>query len=96
MIELLWFYGDIYDEATQEVHKGRCVVVVDGNTVVYDGYEPKSKIFKGSWKPRPDSLWSQGPLDNLVGINYMVNHSATGGPGIRRGPQAARGAFRSF
>ena len=74
MIELLWFYGDVYDEATQEVHKGRCVVVVDGNTVVYDGYEPKSKIFKGSWKPRPDSLWSQGPLDNLVGINYMVNH----------------------
>jgi hypothetical protein len=74
MIELLWFYGDIYDEVTQEVHKGRCVIVVDGNTVIYDGYEPKSKIFKGSWKPRPDNLWSQGPLDNLLGINYMINH----------------------
>tara|TARA_R110000851_G_scaffold18660_1_gene58434 strand:- start:931 stop:2688 length:1758 start_codon:yes stop_codon:yes gene_type:complete len=74
MIELLWFYGDIYDEVTQKVHKGRCVIVVDGNTVIYDGYEPKSKIFKGSWKPRPDNLWSQGPLDNLIGINYMINH----------------------
>jgi hypothetical protein len=74
MIELLWFYGDIYDEETQKVHKGRCVIVVDGNTVVYDGFEPKTKIFKGSWKPRPDSLWSQGPLDNLIGINYMINH----------------------
>jgi hypothetical protein len=74
MIELLWFYGDVYDEITQEVHKGRCVVVVDGTVVVYDGYEPKTKIFKGSWKPRPDSLWSQGPLDNLISINYMINH----------------------
>jgi hypothetical protein len=74
MIELLWFYGDIFDEETQDIHKGRCVVVVDGNTVVYDKYQPKSKIFKGSWKPRPDNLWSQGPLDNLVGINYMINH----------------------
>jgi hypothetical protein len=74
MIELLWFYGDIYDEATQEIHKGRCIISVDGNTIVYDGFEPKNKIFKGQWKPRPDNLWSQGPLDNLIGINYMINH----------------------
>ena len=74
MIELLWFYGDIYDEVTQEVHKGRCVITVDGDTVIYDEFEPKNKIFKGSWKPRPDNLWSQGPLDNLIGINYMINH----------------------
>ena len=74
MIELLWFYGDVFDDITQEIHKGRCIVVVDGNTVVYDAYKPKSKLFKGSWKPRPDNLWSQGPLDNLVGINYMINH----------------------
>ena len=74
MIELMWFYGDIFDTETFEVHKGRCVVCVDGNTVVYESYQPKSTIFKGSWKPRPDNLWSQGPLDNLVGINYMINH----------------------
>ena len=74
MIELLWFYGDVYDEDTQDVHKGRCIISVDGDTIIYDGFEPKSKIFKGSWKPRPDNLWSQGPLDNLLGISYMINH----------------------
>ena len=74
MVELLWFYGDIFDAVGHDIYKGRCVIVVDGNTVIYDEYEPKSKIFKGSWKPRPDNLWSQGPLDNLVGINYMINH----------------------
>ena len=74
MVELMWFYGDIFDDQTHEIHKGRCVVCVDGNTVVYEDFQPKSKIFKGSWKPRPDNLWSQGPLDNLVGINYMINH----------------------
>jgi len=74
MIELMWFYGDIYDPVTQEIHKGRCVVCVDGNTVVFERFEPKQTIFKGGWKPRPDNLWSQGPLDNLIGINYMINH----------------------
>lgn len=74
LIELLWFYGDVFDPVTQEVHKGRCIVVVDGNSVVLDDYQPKTQIHKGGWKPRPDNLWSQGPLDNLIGINYMVNH----------------------
>jgi hypothetical protein len=74
MIELLWFYGDIFDPTEETINKGRVVIAVDGNTIVYDGYEPKQTIFKGSWKPRPDSLWAQGPLDNLVGINYMINH----------------------
>lgn len=74
MIEKLWFYGDIYDSDTQEVHKGRCIVVVDGNTVVLDNFEPKDGIRKGGWKNRPDNLWSQGPLDNVVGINFMINH----------------------
>lgn len=74
MVELLWFYGDIYDDITGEIHKSRCICVADRSTVVFDNYEPYPSIFKAGWKNRPDNLWSQGPLDNVVGINYMVNH----------------------
>ena len=43
-----------------------------------DKEELNPKIFKGSWTPRPDNLWSQGPLDKVVGINYMINHRENG------------------
>lgn len=73
-IELLWFYGSVYDPSTGEVHEDRCIVVADRNTVLFDKLETNEMIFKGSWRPRADNLWSQGPLDNLVGMNYMINH----------------------
>lgn len=74
VVELLWFYGSIYDEGGMEVHKDRLVVVVDGDKVLFDKMEKNPRIFKGSWKPRADNLWSQGPLDNIVGMNFMINH----------------------
>lgn len=77
-IEFLWFYGDLYDEATDTIHYNRCIVVVDRDTVVLDKEEVDSKINKGGWTDRPDNLWSQGPLDKVVGINYMINHRENG------------------
>ena len=73
-IELLWFYGDIFNDKRGEFFKKRCVVVVDRDTVVIDKECLFPSIFKGSWTPRPDNLWAQGPLDKVVGINYMINH----------------------
>ena len=77
-VELLWFYGDILDEVETEVYKKRCIVIVDKDTVVLDKQEIKPSIFKGGWTARPDNLWSQGPLDKVVGINYMINHRENG------------------
>jgi hypothetical protein len=77
-IELLWFYGDVFDDEEAEVHKKRCIVVADRDTVVLNKEDLFPAIFKGSWTPRPDNLWSQGPLDKVVGINYMINHRENG------------------
>tara|TARA_R100000541_G_scaffold58548_1_gene69946 strand:- start:2524 stop:4278 length:1755 start_codon:yes stop_codon:yes gene_type:complete len=77
-IELLWFYGDIFDDTTGDFHKKRCIVVADRDTVLLDREESRPAIFKGSWTARPDNLWSQGPLDKVVGINYMINHRENG------------------
>lgn len=77
-VEFLWFYGDIYDETNGTFHKDRCIVVADRDTVILDKEEKKPNIFKGGWTNRPDNLWSQGPLDKVVGINYMINHRENG------------------
>ena len=26
------------------------------------------------WRPRPDNLYAMGPLDNLVGMQYRIDH----------------------
>lgn len=77
-VEVLWFYGDILDEGECELHRNRCVAVVDRMYTLLDKKEADTKIYKGSWTPRPDNLWSQGPLDKVVGINYMINHRENG------------------
>lgn len=77
-VEILWFYGDIFDDTTSELHRNRCIAIVDRLYVFMDKEELNPKIFKGSWSPRPDNLWSQGPLDKVVGINYMINHRENG------------------
>lgn len=73
-VDLLWFYGSIFDEATLSVIPNRCIVVADHNTIVMDTYKRESRIRKGSWKERPDNLWAQGPLEPIIGLNYMINH----------------------
>jgi hypothetical protein len=77
-VELLWFYGDILDEVETKVYKKRCIVVVDKDTIILDKEEVKPSVFKGGWTSRPDNLWSQGPLDKVIGINYMINHRENG------------------
>lgn len=77
-VQLLWFYGDIYDPVTQELRKNRVVVCVDGEQVLFDDevdtWDGKPMIYHAGWKRRPDNIWAMGPLDNIIGINYQVNH----------------------
>lgn len=73
-VDLLWFYGTIYDEDTGKVHRNRCIVVADLNHIIMDTHKPDPRIRKGSWKERPDNLWAQSPLEPVVGLNYMINH----------------------
>lgn len=73
-VELLWFYGDVYSEVDRKVHKNRRIVVLDRTWVLINDEEPEPYTFKGTWKARPDNLWGQGALDNIVGMNFMINH----------------------
>ena len=77
-VELLTFYGDIYDSESGKFHKNRVITVVDRSYVLMNEQNPswlgKASIFHAGWRERPDNLYAMGPLDNLVGMQYRIDH----------------------
>ena len=77
-VEVLTFYGDIYDNLTQELHRNRRIMVVDRRYVLVNediqSLDGKPYIVHSGWRKRSDNLWAQGPLDNLVGMQYMIDY----------------------
>lgn len=76
--EVLTFYGDIYDRESGEFLKNHIIQVVDRHKVIRKevnpadyGYPP---VFHSGWRFRQDNLWAMGPLDNLVGLQYRLDH----------------------
>lgn len=77
-VEILTFYGDIFDWEKRELYKNRKIMVVDRHKIIsnkenpsYFGFAP---IFHCGWRVRQDNLWAMGPLDNLVGMQYRIDH----------------------
>jgi len=77
-VELLTFYGDIYNEATSELQRNRIITVADRMWVIDNKAIPSwlgvAPIYHVGWRTRPDNLWSMGPLENLIGIQYRIDH----------------------
>lgn len=76
--ELLTFYGDIYDEHSDTYLRNHVVVVVDRHKVIHKAPNPSyfghPPIYHVGWRVRQDNLWAMGPLDNLVGMQYRIDH----------------------
>ncbi len=78
MVEVLTFYGDWYDPYTDVFEKNRVITVVDRHKLIenkpnpsFFGYPP---IVHSPWRRKQDNLWGQGPLANLVGMQYRMDH----------------------
>lgn len=76
--EVLTFYGDIYDSDQDKLLKNHVITVVDRHKEIgrkpnpsFFGYPP---IFHAAWRKRQDNLWGMGPLDNLIGMQYRIDH----------------------
>lgn len=77
MVELLDFYGDIYDEQSGQLYENMHITVADRAYVIRMQPIPgwnKNKIRHVGWRLRPDNLYAMGPLDNLVGMQYRIDH----------------------
>lgn len=77
-VEVLEFYGDYYDSKTDELHTNRMITVIDRSVVARDiqipTYDGKAPIRSVGWRLRPENLWAMSPLDNLVGMQYLIDH----------------------
>ena len=77
-VELLDFYGDVYDRETDTLYKNHLITVVDRSYIIRKMPNPswlgKSPIKHCGWRLRPDNLYAMGPLDNLVGMQYRIDH----------------------
>ena len=77
-VEVLEFYGDYYNPATQELMEDCVITVIDRNKVVRNiqipNWEGVAQIHHVGWRHRQDNLWHMGPLDNLVGMQYRIDH----------------------
>jgi len=77
-VELLEFHGSMYNESTGEMEVDRVITIMDRSHVIRNEEEKSwlggSPFFHCGWRFRPDNLWAMGPLDNLVGMQYRIDH----------------------
>jgi hypothetical protein len=78
LVELLEFEGGVYNEVTGELEENRIITIVDRSYILRNVANPSwtgkdTKVHTG-WRERPDNLYAMGPLDNLVGLQYRVDH----------------------
>jgi hypothetical protein len=78
VVEILTFYGDIYDDENDTLIQNHVITVVDRHKLI--GKKPNPAffgvppIYHAPWRKRQDNLWGMGPLDNLVGMQYRLDH----------------------
>lgn len=76
-VEVLEFYGDyhtpdgVFERKRRITVTDRCHVAQDIEMPTYHGRAP---IHHVGWRKRGENLWAMGPLDNLVGMQYRLDH----------------------
>lgn len=78
MVELLEYYGDIYDKDKKKYLRNQVITIMDRTFVLrnetLDNLDGGAPFWMVNWRMRPDNLWGAGPLDNLVGMQYRIDH----------------------
>jgi len=77
-VEIIEFEGTIFDEQNGKMLRDYIITVVDRSYVIREIKNPRwlggsTKVHTG-WRLRPDNLYAMGPLDNLVGMQYRIDH----------------------
>lgn len=77
-IEILTFYGDIYDQENDVLYENYEIAVVDRAYIIKkeqsNSWLGTPPFFHVGWRHRPDNLYAMGPMDNLVGLQYRMDH----------------------
>lgn len=77
-VEILEFYGDYHDHSTGDLTTNRLLTIVDRGCCVRNveipSWQGGAPFYHVGWRFRQDNLWAMGPLDNLVGMQYRIDH----------------------
>lgn len=77
-VEVLRFEGDFHDQLTGELKRNYRIKIIDRTHVISEEPLPQwttgSSIRHVGWRLRPDNLYAMGPLANLVGMQYRIDH----------------------
>lgn len=77
-MEILEFYGDYHNSVDGSLETNKIITIVDRSFTVRNEAMPNwmdhAPIYHVGWRARPDNLWAMGPLDNLVGMQYRIDH----------------------
>lgn len=77
-VDILEYWGDFFDPETGEVHENQVITVADRMFELRRAPNPswsgRKPFFHVGWRILPDNLYGQGPVDNLVGIQYRIDH----------------------
>lgn len=77
-VEILNFYGDFYDAHEQKLYQNYLISVVDRAYIIrkqpLSNWIGSPPIRHAGWRVRQNNLYAMGPLDNLVGLQYRIDH----------------------
>ena len=77
-IEVLTAYGDFYDVQNDKFYHNAVITIVDRHKVISvktdESLIQGTSLYHCGWRIRQDNLWAMGPLDNLVGMQYRIDH----------------------
>ncbi len=78
LVEILEYHGDMYDMTTGAFLKDHIMTVVDRSELVRCEPSPswlgKSYLVHSPWRQRSGNSYGQGPLVNLIGMQYRIDH----------------------
>lgn len=77
-VEVLTFYGDFYNAEDDVFEENRVITFIDRHKIIDNKPNPSfyayPPIYHAPWRRRVDNLWGMGPLENLVGMQYKIDH----------------------
>ena len=77
VVEILTFYGTVYDVVKKELHKNKKITIMDRRVLLkeepLDDLNGYDFIFKGGYRDRKDILWAMSPLENILGMQARID-----------------------
>lgn len=77
-VEVLTFYGDYHDTQSGTFKRNMKITIIDRMFVAEEkeneAWFAQAPIFHCGWRIRQDNPYAMGPLDNLVGMQYRIDH----------------------